>query len=811
MSPDESSEDMNSDWEVGDDHLAQLIAQKSSDILYRLDDTGVIRWVADSLASSVGWTREQLLGRPMLDFVDPNDVAHAVALAQGVSEGHIVGAKPGERPALRWRTPDGAVRWMSGTGIPQTDVHGQLTGVVVTLRDVTELVDARLDAEAYAHQWRVTVDSMLDPFVVLEAVRNDAGELYDFVFTIANAAAATDQNVALEELVGSEFLTLFPHLKDQGIFEAYAHVVDTGEPLIIDDTEVYNDVLGQTRQYDIRGAKAGESLVLTWRDVTRRHEMQKQLTEQETVYRMATESAYDAILHVDGAGNVLWASSFEQLAGYTPDDLVGRSAFVLVASDDLAEIQAAFAEALAGRPVPRREIRIVMADGTRKWVTFRSRVVEAASGGTVSLMTMLRDIDDEVRARQSLEQSLGQDPLTGIATWNVLRAQMGKGERRATALMCISVDRLRAINEAVTYAGGDEVLVEVSKRIAAAIPVQARLGRIAGNEFVVGIPELRDRTLLGLLAEQISTAVAEPVTVAGEEVYPTVSVGIAQAEVRPDELLRRASLAMRAVKAEGGGHWLFDDPVVAAEAERRLWVESRVRKALAAGAIVPWFQPVVRLHSGELVGYEALARWPQGDGSVLPPSEFLAVSEISGLVVDLDFAVLRKALSAMATKPDVTVSVNVSARTLASPDYVERVGAVLDETGYDASRLRLEVTETALLYDSTRAARVTSALAIKGVKWWLDDFGTGYSTLTHLRDFPISGIKLDRSFTVGVGEEDLASTRLARALVGMAQGLGLETVAEGVETHIQARLLREQGWQNGQGWLYGKAEPLPED
>ena len=803
---------MNSDWEVGDDHLARIIAQNSSDIVCRLDSAGVIQWVAYSPAGSVGWSREQLLGRPMLDFVVAEDVASAVALAQGVSEGRIVGANPGNRPALRWRTPDGDVRWMSGTGIPQTDEDGQLTGVVVTLRDVTDLVEARLDAEAYAHQWWVTVESMLDPFVVLTAVRNEAGEICDFVFTIANAAAATDQNVAIDDLVGTEFLTLFPHLKDEGIFQAYAHVVDTGEPLIIDDTEVYNDVLAKTRRYDIRGAKAGDSLVLTWRDVTRRHEMQQQLAEQETVYRLATESAYDAILQVDSTGNVLWASpSFSKLAGYAPDDLVGRSAFVLVASEDLAEIQAAFAAAMAGRPVPRREIRIVMADGTRKWVTFRSRVVESPSGGTASLMTMLRDIDEEVVARQSLEQSLGQDPLTGIVTWNVLRAQMGKGERRATALMCISVDRLRAINEAVTYAGGDEVLVEVSKRIAAAIPVQARLGRIAGNEFVVGIPELRDRTLLGLLAEQISTAVAEPVTVAGEEVYPTVSVGIAQAEVRPDELLRRASLAMRAVKAEGGGHWLFDDPVVAAEAERRLWVESRVRKALAAGAIVPWFQPVVRLHSGELVGYEALARWPQGDGSVLPPSEFLAVSETNGLVVDLDFAVLRKALSAMATKPDVTVSVNVSARTLASPDYVERVGAVLDETGYDASRLRLEVTETALLYDSTRAARVTSALAIKGVKWWLDDFGTGYSTLTHLRDFPISGIKLDRSFTVGVGEEDLASTRLARALVGMAQGLGLETVAEGVETHIQARLLREQGWQNGQGWLYGKAEPLPED
>ncbi|MFN8185392.1 MAG: PAS domain S-box protein, partial [Candidatus Nanopelagicales bacterium] len=519
---------MTADWTVIEPDLVRLIADKSFDIVCRLDGTGTIRWVADSVSESLGWTPEQLLGRLMLDFVDPRDLSFASALGEGVGAGHTVGAEPDERPALRWRTPDGGIRWMSGTGIPHTDSEGRLTGAIVTLRDVTDLVEARLKAEAYVQQWRATVDNMLDPFVVLTAVRDDEGAICDFVFTIANAAAATDQNVAIEELVDKRFLTLFPHLQDDGIFAAYAAVVETGEPLILDDTEVYNDVLAQSRRYDIRGAKAGDALVLTWRDVTQRHAMQKRLAEQEAVYRMATESAYDAILQVDERGVVLWASpSFQHLAGYVPADLMGKSAFMLVAPEDLAEIQDAFGAALAGRPVPRSEVTIVTADGGRKWVKFRSRLVEDSGAGT-SLMTMLRDIDDEVTARLALEQSLMQDPLTGIVTWNALRTDLASSTGAVRALLCLSVDRLRAINEAVSYAGGDDVLVEVAKRVADAIPPQARLARIAGNEFVIGVPELADRTLLAIFAEQISAAVAKPVTVGGEEIQPTISIGIAQ-------------------------------------------------------------------------------------------------------------------------------------------------------------------------------------------------------------------------------------------------------------------------------------------
>ncbi|MCB0899915.1 MAG: EAL domain-containing protein [Actinobacteria bacterium] len=792
-----------------DNELARLYAEYSTDFVCLVDTRGVVAWVAGSIASSLGWKPDQLVGHPLLDFVDPEDRGLLLDLAEGLQAGRAVGTEPRERLAARLRTPAGAIRWVSGTGIPRQDSDGRVREILVILRDVTELLQARLQAETNANQWRATVDSMIDPFVVMTPVRDEDGEIRDFVFSQANSAAASELLVEIDDLIGSHFLTMFPHLEDQGVLHAYATVMATGDPLVVDDAKLFNDVLGEPRRYDLRAAKAGDELVLTWRDVTERHDMLQELAHREAVYRMATESEYDAVVQVDARGDVMWAShSFERISGYFSEDLVGSSAFVLVADEDRADIEASLAAALSGRLTDSAEVRMVRADGTRRWVSLRSMLVEnPMPDAPPCLMSLVRDIDSEVNARQAVERSLQQDALTGVATWSVLRPALDND--RPSAVLCISVDRLRAINEAVSYAGGDELLVEVARRISAAIPPSATVGRIAGSEFLVALPEAEDRTLLGIVAERISAEVSTPVSVAGQDVLPTVSIGIAHADARPDELLRRASLAMRTAKNEGGDRWLFDDPVVAAEAERRLWVESRVRKAVSDRAIVPWFQPVVRLRDGVVIGHEALARWPQADGGVQLPGQFLNVAETSGLVVAVDFAILEQSLAAFAQFDPLTVSVNVSARTLATADYAERVAAVLDETAFEPARLRLEVTETALLYDADAADRATNALALRGVKWWLDDFGTGYSTLTHLRDFPISGIKLDRSFTVGVGDEDLASTRLAKALIGMAHGLGLETVAEGVENTTQARLLREQGWQNAQGWLYGKAAPLP--
>jgi len=290
-----------------------------------------------------------------------------------------------------------------------------------------------------------------------------------------------------------------------------------------------------------------------------------------------------------------------------------------------------------------------------------------------------------------------------------------------------------------------------------------------------------------------------------------VSIGVATGRPGsdPEDLLRDASLAMHLAKANGRNRSEFVDPQLASEARRRLLVDGAVRDALRDGEFVPWFQPIVRLADSGVVGYEALVRWVRADGSIVEPGAFLPVTERSSLIIDLDLVILEQALETLARLPEpLFVAVNVSAATLAQPDYPDRVLELLAARGIEPSRLHLEITETAVLRVTSAVRASMDRLAAVGARWFMDDFGTGYSSITHLRDLPISGMKLDRSFTRGIGLAEGTAEQLARALGGLAHGLGLDTVAEGIETEEEAAVLASHGWVHGQGWLYGKAEPL---
>lgn len=223
-----------------------------------------------------------------------------------------------------------------------------------------------------------------------------------------------------------------------------------------------------------------------------------------------------------------------------------------------------------------------------------------------------------------------------------------------------------------------------------------------------------------------------------------------------------------------------------------------------------WFMPVVRFENQQLCGYEALARCILEDGSVMPPAVFLPVAERSGLVRDIDRVVLTRACDALTRIPaDQHIAVNVSAATLQAGTLEAAVNDEIARTRIDPTRLHLEVTETALIRVTPEIRNAMQRIAALGVTWWVDDFGTGYSSISHLRDLPIHGIKLDQSFTAGVSTRDSHTARLTRGLVGLADGLALRTVAEGVETAEQAALLQGQGWELGQGWHFGQPAPLP--
>ena len=220
--------------------------------------------------------------------------------------------------------------------------------------------------------------------------------------------------------------------------------------------------------------------------------------------------------------------------------------------------------------------------------------------------------------------------------------------------------------------------------------------------------------------------------------------------------------------------------------------------------------PIADLRSHDVAGYETLVRWRRTDGTVLEPAAFLPSVEASPLVCDLDIEMLRQSLRILEGLPaGQFLSVNVTGRTLAAPECPQRMHRMITDSGIDARRPHLEATETSLLAASTPVREAMTLLASTGARWYVDDFGTGYSSISHLRDLPISGLKLDASFTAGVARGDETSIRLAQALAGLSQGLGLETVAEGVEGVQEEAILAAQGWRYGQGWLFGKAAPPP--
>jgi EAL domain-containing protein (putative c-di-GMP-specific phosphodiesterase class I) len=285
-------------------------------------------------------------------------------------------------------------------------------------------------------------------------------------------------------------------------------------------------------------------------------------------------------------------------------------------------------------------------------------------------------------------------------------------------------------------------------------------------------------------------------------------VGIATPDSpRAVDLLRDATSALHHAKAKGGNRWEYLNSAVSHAARERLIMRSGIHEALAQDAIRPWYQPVFSLADGGFLGYEALARWVHNGRTILP-DKFIPVAESTDLIVTLDRHIMRQAMADIVrTDRAAQVGINVSAQSLSEPDFADTVQDELDRSGYDPELLHLEVTETDLLRPTAHVQQAMRELRDIGVTWWVDDFGTGYSSITHLRDLPVQGLKLDGSFTAGLPDDGRA-VRLAQALMGLARGLGMRTTAEGVETAAQAEVLAAQGWEWAQGWLYGKAAPL---
>ena len=432
---------------------------------------------------------------------------------------------------------------------------------------------------------------------------------------------------------------------------------------------------------------------------------------------------------------------------------------------------------------------------------------------------LIAQIGERLRAEQRLTHQALHDALTGLPNRAYLldcmaaaieRAQHGDGQ--PFAVLFLDLDRFKLVNDSIGHAAGDELLVEVAKRIVSTMRAEDIVARLGGDEFAIlvgGASSGHDGDGVRDLAQRLMGVLGRPLWVAGRELFPSASMGIAQWHPRyrsGEELLRDADAAMYRAKNEGRDRYALFDEDMREQAVRSLDLEADLRRAINRREFLPYYQPILRLEDGAVVGHEALLRWRHERRGLLAPAAFIALGEESGLIEQVDWLLYEQVIEDLARSAGGYVSVNVSPRHFRSPDFADRLLGLIEAADADPSRLRVEITEVALLDDAPRTLRLLNTLRERGVLAQLDDFGTGFSALSYLHRFPISGLKIDRSFVAGLDaeggrEESLA---LVRAILALAGTLGIETVGEGIETEFQRDTLLELGCGCGQGYLLGR-------
>ena len=714
---------------------------------------------------------------------------------------------------------------------------GVVAGIAVLA--IVAIVATVLESRRIGRRFRHTIDELsrtqseirrlLDDLPDAVMGLNDRG-----VIESANQRAAVLTGRTIDELVGRAFLEMIRDDDresvtarwnfDQPDPEALDVGVDSTGPLgnhvLFELVDAYGEphLVEASLHRPAVSDGAGAGLVVLLRDVTDRARTTVSLEQARRRFQQAFHSAPTgmALVRLDDSRIVDANQSLADMLGRSLPSLIGAGIREITHPDDLraAATQRARLE-LGIADTYLLEQRYLRSDGEFVWA--RTRVSVTEDEGVALAITHIEDVTEQRMAAERLTHAATHDGLTELPNRAALVGRLdelltgaGVGE---VSVLFIDLDNFKVVNDSLGHGVGDELLRRIAGRLRKVMRDTDCLARFGGDEFVVFVDGGVDPAIV---AERLRRAVLQPVVIDGHELVVTASIGFAvnsNSELTADELLRDADAAMYRAKAAGRDRIEAFTEETRAASVAALQTSGELRRGLERGEVVPYFQPIVDLDGGHVVGFEVLARWLHPERGLLVPAQFLPMAEDSGLIVDLGARILRDSLAQLAHWRAVglrfascSLSVNIATQQLIDGRFLDIVSDALGETGIDADSLWLEITETALMADSNAAGRALRDLRGLGLHLSVDDFGTGYSSLTYLKRFPVEAIKIDRSFVTGLGLE-ADDTSIVEAVVRLGHSLGLSVVAEGVETPLQLNRLRELGCDKGQGYLFGRPRP----
>ncbi|WP_175628224.1 EAL domain-containing protein [Thioalkalivibrio denitrificans] len=573
----------------------------------------------------------------------------------------------------------------------------------------------------------------------------------------------------------------------------------------------------ETHSVPMRDDHKSVSVLSITRDITERR-------EAEARFRQLADNIREVFWLIDAStSEVLYASrAFEEIWGYNAEALYRDPDLWLKAihPDDRREVLMRMGDK-ASEHAFDCEYRIIRPDQSQRWIRSRAFPVRNEQGVVYRIAGIAEDVTERRRAEEELRYRAMFDPLTGLPNRRTFEQRIeqaigsGRDTARSLSLLILDLDRFKEINDTLGHAAGDQVLKRIAERLRNVAPASENASRLFGATFALLLTDTQDGTAPVDVAQRILDMFAEPLVIDEQEYFVNLSIGIAS---HPDhatgatDLLRKADSAMCHAKQQGsGGYQVFDAALHAVSLEN-LALEAGLRRGIERGEFLLHYQPRIATETGVVVGAEALLRWAHPQMGMVPPDRFIALAERTGQIIPLGDWVLREALNQLrawdsAGLPGLDISVNVSARQLRHPDFDRRVARLLKETGIDARRLELEVTESALMHDIDETSALLGRIGALGVRIAIDDFGTGYSSLSYIKRLPIQKLKIDKSFIRDLST-DSDDAAIVTAILSMAASLNLVVTAEGVETTEQLAFLSGRKCPEYQGYLACK--PVPE-